>query len=1143
MIGKSGSIVSLENEQDLQNWLASLSVGSSVELPAHDQRDISGKFSTYILRLSGSGNCKKLIPKILLAKSADARLLVVITSPLFATRSPNISAIHQELRQKTEDIQTQYFGNSFCFAVGCQMAVGPDFTTSLEQFYRDQLLHLSHKNHLLETKLAMQKRSQRRQIEHRQLEKNSELEIEAETQVLAASDATEQLLNSVEEGKAQIRDTLSFKLGYELIHGFKSASRFAQLPHSLWCLNSDAVRRKQAKKVKSTPKNSTATSSYTPSCSSRSSQLGDKQRKLQVACILDDFSFAAFSPECDLYALRPASWEETIKSRQFDILFVESAWRGKNGEWQDRVAPASVEFKNLLAFCKSKKIPTLFWSKEDPVHFSLFIDTAAHFDHVFTTDIDCIGRYKSILGHNRVYLLPFACQPKLHNPTKKRERQEGACFAGAYYSRFPERQRDFYRIVSTLKEFGSVEIFDRNYQPSGESRFPTYFHPLIKGKLEYSEIEKAYKGYQFAININSIKQSQSMFARRVFELLASNTLVVSNFSQGISILLGNLAIATDSTTTIEKWIHRLQDELTSRKYRLMGLRKVLSEHTYEHRFSYIRSKLLSSVDQVPEPKIAVVAMVESEAEFSQLYEMFVAQKYDNKHLYIIGNKSDCPTKAVSNYTLLDEGTELATPVTDFLVGHDFVAYFHPDDGYGPNYLLDMSLATKYTSCRCIGKNAMYCIDSGQSLQLHNDGSQYSNCESLDFRSSMVGTEYFSSWTMDGFKSRNSRIEGTCYSIDEFNYCLEGKLASGPQKLDYCGELDDIHTGLPILELLKLSESISPYKEPQNDTFLPDNLVRRFDTLTVVNYESMATSMLNLANTDLYCVSSRDFAFGEINGVQAMLGNSDDLRTVTESGYSQIRLHGVDERMWAAVVPRLAKANITVFFRDYSWDDIAPASWLREILSLQEEKLELQFPSKHLLTKMLELFSVERDSQNFQVAYPKLESCFSYTEKDQFYSNLVLVNIADAPPTVWQPLLESIRYLSESSVFSVFEIHVVCDKHNEADVIDALSKHQNVTIEAGDLTPSERAELYQHNGVLLSSDEACRDITLLREALASGLVPVVFDHGQASEFVGESMGELVSGTNPKAMAKTLESFASDPSPFLDRNQNIGNANNR
>src|SRR5690606_38547775 len=129
------------------------------------------------------------------------------------------------------------------------------------------------------------------------------------------------------------------------------------------------------------------------------------------------------------------------------------------------------------------------------------------------------------------------------------------------------------------------EIYDRNYgKEDSNYRFPPEYQPHIVGTLPFDQIDKAYKGYRYAINLNSIKQSQTMFARRVFELLACNTITVGNFSRGVRLLLGELAITTDCGSEM---LGRLQavagDEERARKLRLAALRKVMQEHTYGRR--------------------------------------------------------------------------------------------------------------------------------------------------------------------------------------------------------------------------------------------------------------------------------------------------------------------------------------------------------------------------------------------------------------------------------------------------------------------------------------------------------------------------------------------------------------------------------
>ena len=105
-------------------------------------------------------------------------------------------------------------------------------------------------------------------------------------------------------------------------------------------------------------------------------------------------------------------------------------------------------------------MPVVFWSKEDPVHFGVFLKVAQAADFVFTTDADCVGLYKTCVGHDRVYYLPFAAQPKIHNPLEEYERQNKFCFAGSFYVRYQERSNVFMRRKKAgrvlLKQWGLI---------------------------------------------------------------------------------------------------------------------------------------------------------------------------------------------------------------------------------------------------------------------------------------------------------------------------------------------------------------------------------------------------------------------------------------------------------------------------------------------------------------------------------------------------------------------------------------------------------------------------------------------------------------------------------------------------------------
>ena len=95
---------------------------------------------------------------------------------------------------------------------------------------------------------------------------------------------------------------------------------------------------------------------------------------------------------------------------------------------------------------------------EDPVHFNTFLSAANQCDYIFTTDIDCISEYKKKLFHQNIYLLPFAANLYQTNPIISSKRNEGACFAGAYYARYLERAKNLSSMISAISQKMPLDI-------------------------------------------------------------------------------------------------------------------------------------------------------------------------------------------------------------------------------------------------------------------------------------------------------------------------------------------------------------------------------------------------------------------------------------------------------------------------------------------------------------------------------------------------------------------------------------------------------------------------------------------------------------------------------------------------------------
>jgi glycosyltransferase involved in cell wall biosynthesis/spore maturation protein CgeB/SAM-dependent methyltransferase len=527
--------------------------------------------------------------------------------------------------------------------------------------------------------------------------------------------------------------------------------------------------------------------------------------ELRVAAIMDDFTREAFRHACQLRQLTPENWQAELVGFRPHIVLVESAWRGEEDRWARKIYPLSKELAELVAWARNEGIPTAFWNKEDPVHFSVFLQTARLFDHVFTTDIDCVKSYRVELGHDRVHLLPFACEPRTHNPMEAYARRDAFCFAGSYYAKYPERQRDFASLVDALREARPVDIFDRNHGKDEPSLvFPDEYVPLIRGNLPYDQIDRAYKGYRYGININTVKQSQSMFARRAFDLLASNTVTVSNFSRGLRLMFGDLIVSTDSGSEASKClVPLLEDDGAYRKYRLQGLRKVLSEHTYEDRLGFVVEKISGRSCAPMLPQVVVVAAASDRMSCMRTLAAYDRQVYSRKRLVLVSDDiavmRDAPR---SDVEVLN--TESAVGLDVSLAFADaFVACFSGDDYYGPHYLTDLALATRYSGAQAIGKPAHHCGREDGGTTLHGNGTQYSRVEALPLRASIVAASCLSGRTLDSFVGDciDQDIVGLeSLAIDEFNYCRQWTH-------DSCPAVDDpvLNSGIKLAQLQAMAE--------------------------------------------------------------------------------------------------------------------------------------------------------------------------------------------------------------------------------------------------------------------------------------------------------------------------------------------------
>jgi spore maturation protein CgeB len=457
------------------------------------------------------------------------------------------------------------------------------------------------------------------------------------------------------------------------------------------------------------------------------------RRDLRVGVILDDFSRSAFAPEWEQVALTPATWRDELAAG-LDLLFVESAWNGNSGAWQYHLTGTSAPrpaFVELVEACRSADVPTVFWNKEDPVHFEDFLDAARLFDRVYTTDVERIPAYVEALGHDRVGVLEFAAQPAIHNPVRLHGRgpERDVAFAGMYFAhKYPERREQMDVLLgaaldaSPTMEHG-LEIFSRFRGKDQKYQFPAPLDGRVVGSLDYDRMLSAYREYKVFLNVNSVVGSPSMCARRIFEITASGTPVVSTPSAAVGEYFpGDEVFVAGTRETAAHTLRALvrSPELRDRTVH-KGQRRIWREHTYGVR----TQKVLHDAGLVTSPVVArpsVTALVSTNRphQLDHVLGVLGAQQGIDLQVALLthGFEADDADLRARAKEAGVERLELLSASSDVPLGSclnllleaadgDVVAKIDDDDLYGPQYLSDQLYALAYSGANVVGKQAHY----------------------------------------------------------------------------------------------------------------------------------------------------------------------------------------------------------------------------------------------------------------------------------------------------------------------------------------------------------------------------------------------------------------------------------------------------
>lgn len=523
--------------------------------------------------------------------------------------------------------------------------------------------------------------------------------------------------------------------------------------------------------------------------------------EVKLATILDDFSFKSFQNEINIINLNYENCLDELKSFMPNIFFIESAWNGANNSWEGKIRNNTncIDDKllSLVRFCNQNNIPTIFWNKEDLANLKFFKNCSSIFDYIFVTDENLIPYHIKSCNHEHVNILEFAAQPKIHNSVNKNKFKLGSlAFAGAWYgNKYSNRNSDCDVILKPSLDF-KLDIFDRNYQNKNKLSYfdmywPREFHKNIIGSLPYEYIVEAYKNYDLFLNVNSIKNSNTMVSRRIYEILACKTPVLSSVSDAIEDKFKSYVYTSNDKNFTKTILNKiLNNNFESRKTAKKAQRFILDNHTYKHRIEQVFDTINFKYTKKTNPKIGIIGILNEEEDINLLNKNILCQSYTNFDVHILVNKNinlkdtvfDKASVSIYYCELSDKEktNKILNQISLFSDIYDYFVIFNSNIFYAENYIKDYINTLQFVNADIIGKNHILAdFKNNKEIYEKCDEHMDSYCNSVFSCSLFINSNKF----IDFIKHVNlieSEIlynfnKFTMYSDDEFNISKSNRL--------------------------------------------------------------------------------------------------------------------------------------------------------------------------------------------------------------------------------------------------------------------------------------------------------------------------------------------------------------------------------
>ncbi|GAB2604090.1 glycosyltransferase [Nitrincola alkalisediminis] len=463
----------------------------------------------------------------------------------------------------------------------------------------------------------------------------------------------------------------------------------------------------------------------------------NKTNILKAISIMDEISEECWKYEFKNFRINRNNYKSQVESSSASFAFLESCWKGNGGSWEYAFTSPGLKHANaqalldLIPIIRHKGMPIVFWNKEDPMHYERYLPIAKQADIIFTTDSNKVIDYQRDIPSADVHAVPFAAQQKICNPSNRFKIQpESVCFAGSYYSEgHDDRKQQMHALLPSIIDFNGA-IYDRFSKLNNDRyKFPEIFHPFIRDAVPFNEIVQLYKRFKVFLNVNTIVDSPTMMSRRVYELLACGTPVVSTPSKAIEEQFsGIVQMASDSKEANQIIEKLLSDDHYWEKISHLGYREVMTKHTYTHRLESIKKSLGFSIHE-GKPLVSIITCTRRPNMIDRIVENMTRQNHPNCELILVVQDFTCSEiqdlilKLTRNPSNINRVELISNDSQNVTLGErfnhaatyakgEYIAKMDDDDFYFQNYLSDMLIPFSFGDFGMVGKKELYMYLSG-----------------------------------------------------------------------------------------------------------------------------------------------------------------------------------------------------------------------------------------------------------------------------------------------------------------------------------------------------------------------------------------------------------------------------------------------